>query len=180
MGATPLDIPEGYRLGKAERYYIARFEELTRQGVPMLPSDFYKRMERAASTFARYRILKRLLNEYGWRTKPEKMRGSTPSLLQKVSLSPDPRIVSLESKIRDLNRRLEGSESAKRKLEEEIKTLRVALMATISHFSSASMSRAVKIEQKLAELYMRVLPESVTLPFVGGLHGRQQNGESGR
>jgi hypothetical protein len=165
-----LDIPAGYKIGEAERGYLQRLEDFQRRDVPLTPSDFARVVGVADTTsFKRFRVLKQALNEYGWQTRPDRMRGSRPSLLQKVEIGPDPRVERLEAEIQRLQAELSEATRLVAVIadrDEEIAVLRGLLMATLTHFASSDMSRAREIERKLAELVREHMP-SAAIPSPG-------------
>lgn len=167
-----MNVPMGYQIGEKERNYLRELEQFRREGVPLTPTDFCREVGLAgSSSIRRYRVLKAALNEYGWRTAPDRMRGPQASLLAAVDLGSDPQIAALEEKVGRLESELHKKENLRTELqlrEAEVNSLKGILMSFVAHFSRDDVHRARDIESVLFALLREHLPEGAVPDIVLG------------
>lgn len=149
------NIPSGYEIGPRERELIKQLELFQRQGVPLTPTAFCERVGLAGtSSIRRYRVLKQMLNDYGWVTQSDKMRGTRVPAV--VLPSPDdPRVARLEGRIKRLEDELKATEALKHELKRsrtQLGQARGVLMALVAQITEANAGRAQEVEARLLEL----------------------------
>lgn len=145
------------KLGSRERELIRQLELYKRQGVPLTPTDFCKKVGLAGTgSIKRYKVLKAMLNEYGWQTNAERMRGyrGHQATVEVANLD-DPRVERLEAKILRLEDALKAAEEVKEELSgcrTQLQQTRGVLMALVAEITGASPGRAQEVEARLLEL----------------------------
>lgn len=147
-------VPKDYAPTPKEREYIRKLEDIARRGEPMTPLDFCKRMGlRGTRSIRRYQLLKAHLNEYGWLTAKERMRGK-PVTIANLELGEDPRVAKLQEEVRRLTSELGQVQQLKAELEhrnERLNGMRSILMAMLAHFAGQERSIGKDIEARLFE-----------------------------
>lgn len=145
------------KLGTRERELIRLLELYKRQGVPLTPTVFCKKVGLAGtSSIKRYKVLKSMLNEYSWQTNAEKMRGHRGhQATVEIEHLDDPRVERLEAKILRLEDALKAAGDVKGELSRcrtQLQQVRGVLMALVAEITGASPGRAQEVEARLLEL----------------------------
>lgn len=182
------DVPEGYQIGPTEMALLAELETCKRQGIALLPQDFATRVGRAGtSSFKRFLMLKAALHEYGWQTRPERMRGNRPHLLQQLSLGPDRENQKLRAQIKRLEVALSVAENENEGLKadgvrrkDEVGYLRGLLMSAVTTFVGSDSQKAGAIESRLLEMIVEATggQSSATGTDVIDLATRRRRGDT--